>query len=194
MVRKQINDITIEDARIIFRNFEGREEKFNAEGDRNFTVVIEDDATADQLLADGWNIKYLKARDDEDTPTAILKVKVNFKGRPPRIVFVTSRGRSQPISEAEAFMVDFADMKKVDLIINPFSWDINGKQGIAAYLKTIYITLNEDELELKYADVPELQSGQDTKQLALESGPATENLGHMDVIEGEVIDESEAPF
>lgn len=192
MARKQLSDIVIEGARIIFRNFEGRGEKFNNEGDRNFTVVLEDDALVESLLADGWNVKYLKAREEGENPTAILKVKVSFKGRPPRIVFVTSRGQSAPITEAETFMVDFADMKNVDLIINPFHWDVNGKTGVAAYLKTIYITLNEDELELKYADVPELKRGED--KLAIESGSGPEDLGEMNVLEGEIIETEEAPF
>jgi len=52
------NDGTVlmEGVRLIFRNFEGKEGKYNAAGDRNVGVVI-DDATAEAMLADGWNIK-----------------------------------------------------------------------------------------------------------------------------------------
>lgn len=34
--------IVMENARLIFRNFEGREEQYNRKGDRNFGLVIED--------------------------------------------------------------------------------------------------------------------------------------------------------
>ena len=49
--------IVMENARLIFRNFEGREEKYNRKGDRNFGLVIEDVEVAEQLIADGWNVK-----------------------------------------------------------------------------------------------------------------------------------------
>lgn len=186
------NNLIIEDARIIFRNFEGKEKQFNAEGDRNFTLVLEDQNIVDALERDGWNVKYLKPREEGDSPQAILKVKVNFKGRPPRIVFVTSRGKTN-IPEEDAYMVDFADIRKVDINVSPYSYTVNGNTGISAYLQSIYMVLNEDELDLKYADVPELQKG--VSRLAIESGDdSVDDIGEMDVIEGELIGEEEAPF
>ena len=57
--------ILIENARIVFRNFEGKEGPYNRAGDRNFCVLLDDDL-AGQLLADGWNIKALRAREDDE--------------------------------------------------------------------------------------------------------------------------------
>ena len=56
-------NVLIDDARIIFRNFAGKEGMYNREGDRNFSVILPPDL-ADQLAKDGWNVKWLKARDD----------------------------------------------------------------------------------------------------------------------------------
>lgn len=67
---------------------------------------------------------------------------------------ITSRGRT-PLGEDEVSILDWADLANVDLIVNPYHWDVNGRQGVSAYLQTIFATIEEDELELKYADVPD---------------------------------------
>jgi hypothetical protein len=146
--------IVIEGARILFRNFAGEESLYNTKGRRNFAVCIPDDM-ANAMLADGWNIKWLTPREEGDLPQAIIKVTVRFGKNPPRVMLVTSKGRTA-LDESTAQVLDFAQISNVDLIIRPYEWDINGKQGIAAYLKSIYVTIIEDELELKYRDVPEV--------------------------------------
>lgn len=164
--------LLMENAEIIFRNFSGKEGMYNAEGDRNFCVLLDDD-TAKKLIDDGWNIKHLKPREEDDDPQAYLQVSVKYRGRngntvrPPTIVLVTSKGRTS-LSEAECELLDWVDIANVDLIIRPFQWAVSGKTGIKAYLKSIYITIREDALQLKYADVPEI--GKENDQLALGSG------------------------
>jgi hypothetical protein len=162
------NTILMEGVRIIFRNFSGRGTPYNREGDRNFCVVLPENLAA-QLERDGWNVKYLKAREEGDIPVPYLKVKVAYgKGRPPKVVLITSRGRTD-LPESLIRFVDVTDIKSVDLIIRPYNWDVNGNTGITAYLKTMFVTVNEDYLELKYADVEEADS--------------------QDFIEGEVIED-----
>jgi hypothetical protein len=153
MPAKQDNTVLMEGVQIIFRNFSGKEGQYNREGDRNFAVLL-DDTIANAMAEDNWNIKWLKPRTEEegDTPQAYLPISVNFKGRPPRIVLITSRGRTN-IDESQVETLDWVDIINVDLIVRPYEWNVNGKTGVKAYLQSIYVTIEEDPLELKYNEL-----------------------------------------
>lgn len=147
------NTVLMEGVRIVFRNFVGKEGQYNREGDRNFAVLL-DDTVANAMAEDGWNVKWLKPREDaeEDAlPQAYLAVSVNYKGRPPTIVMITDRGRTH-LDESSVELLDWADIKNVDLIVRPYEWNVNGKTGIKAYLQSMYVTIEEDPLAVKYAE------------------------------------------
>lgn len=165
-IRKRLENLMVEDARIIFRNFAGEEKQFNPAGERNFALVI-DNAIAPAMMEDGWNVKYLKAREEGEDPQAMLKVKVSYKRQPPKVVLISSKGRTT-LPEDMIEMLDYIDIAKVDLIVNPSWYDFNGRQGYSAYLKSIYVTILEDDLEKKYADIPEITPTE--SRLALEQG------------------------
>jgi len=139
----------IEGARIVFRNFAGKEDKYNREGDRNFAIILPQD-TADILTSDGWNVKYLTSREENEPNTPYLSIAVSFKNRPPRIVMLTSQARTN-LTEESVEVLDWAEIENVDLIATPYEWSVNGKTGIKAYLKSLFVTISEDELEQKYA-------------------------------------------
>lgn len=151
---RQDNTVLMEGVRIIFRNFSGKEGQYNREGDRNFAVLL-DEKTAASMAEDNWNVKWLRPRVDEDgaeESQAYLPISVNFKGRPPRIVLITSRGRTN-LDESQVETLDWVDILNVDLIVRPYEWNVNGKTGVKAYLQSIYVTIEEDPLELKYSDL-----------------------------------------
>lgn len=139
----------VEDAQIIFRNFAGKEGQYNREGDRNFCVILTEDV-AKQMEADGWNIRYLEAREEGDEDTPYIQVAVNFNNRPPRVVMLTSTTRTQ-LSEESVEVLDWADVKTADLIARGYEWSVNGKTGTKAYLQSLFITIEEDALERKYS-------------------------------------------
>ena len=144
-----VKTFMVEDARLVFRNFSGKEGQYNREGDRNFSVILDREA-ADEMLADGWNVKFLASREDGEPDTPYIQVAVNFSNRPPRVVMITSTARTH-LNEDSVAVLDWADIKVCDLIARAYDWTVNGKSGTKAYLQSMFITIEEDELERKYA-------------------------------------------
>lgn len=135
--------LQIDDARIIYRNFAGRGDKYNREGDRNFAVVIPDEEMANELTNLGWNVKIKPPREDGDTPFMFLPVKVKFNDRGPNVYLKTGDVQNK-LDEESVGLLDNIDIVGVDLDIRPYDWDVNGKEGRTAYLQSIRVIQGVD--------------------------------------------------
>jgi hypothetical protein len=147
-MNKRLDNIVVENARLIFKNFAGEESKFNRAGNRNFCVILDGDS-AEDLRQMGWNVKALRPREDEDEPTYYLQVTVAFGNFPPKVIMIS--GKTKTVLDEESIdSLDYAEIANVDLIIRPYHWEVNGKEGIKAYLKTMYVTIEQDVFAGKY--------------------------------------------
>jgi len=143
------SNITVEGAQIKYRNFAGRERGLNPAGRRNFCVIF-DEETANRLREDGWNVRMDKYGDE------VLQVAVEYKNFPPRIVQISGNNKTV-LTEKQVGLLDDAEIINVDLIIRPYNYNVNGKSGVKGYLKTAYVTI-QDDFGGKYADIPEVDT------------------------------------
>lgn len=143
--------LQIDDARIIHRNFSGIGSKFNREGDRNFSIIIEDEEQANALIDEGWNVKIKAPRDEDDTPFMFLPVKVKFNDRGPNVYLKTGNAVNK-LDEESIDCLDNIDIISVDIDIRPYEWEVNGKTGRTAYLQSMSVTQNVDRFAIRYSN------------------------------------------
>lgn len=158
-MRKVEENIVIENAKIIFKNFKGEGGTYNREGDRNFCVVF-DIETAEALADIGWNIKGIQKYYDapeENRREPYMQVKVKFGMYPPKIVLINEtdgkRPTMQQLDESSVGILDDVRPANVDLEIRPYNVTVNGQDHVAAYLKEMYVTQKLTGLAAKYADL-----------------------------------------
>lgn len=150
----------IENAEIVLRNFSGKKGPYNEAGDRNFCVFLPEDL-ATHLDRCGYNIRWTKPREEGDEPRPYLQITFKYRARdgrelrPPRIVMMTSRGKTD-LDESVVSQLDYVEIIKADLIFRSREWKVGDKFGVKAYLQSLFVTIHEDPLEAKYADVEDV--------------------------------------
>lgn len=169
--------LQIDDARILFPNFEGRESMYNRKGDRNFAIAIEDfedakrlhdagwkikvesgdAAFVDELVHDGWSAKYKPALGVDEPPRMRLDVKVSYIKRDDGSIFgpgawLLSGNNEIELDEESIGTIDHIDRERVDLDIRPYNWTMpGGKSGRTAYLQHIEVTQRVNRFEARAA-------------------------------------------
>mgnify|MGYP003419586428 FL=1 len=146
--------LQFDDAMIIHKNFTGVGSPYNREGDRNFSIVINDEEIANALIEEGWNVKIRAPRDADDMPFMFLPVKVKFNDRGP-VAYLKSGNNVVKLDEESIAAIDNVDIESVDLDVRPYDWDVNGKTGRTAYLQAIHVVQRVDRFAGRYEEPQE---------------------------------------
>ena len=152
MYGREVLDIA--NAEVLFKNFRGLEKTdrtgkvVNNYGCRTFAVIINDPDMANDMAADGWNIKILAPNEDHPEPRHYLPVEARFrnrdgslKNRPPRITRYMDNTK-EVLDEDNIGDLDSQRFLKCDLTINPNEYE-PGK--IKAFLNQMKVRVEPDD-------------------------------------------------
>jgi len=152
MAYENITNIKVAGAKIKFKNFEGRVTEYNKNGNREFSLVL-DEEDALNLQEIGWKVKPKELRDG--SIQYLLPVEASFKKVPNikqmKVVQVTSKNQTI-LNEETIGNLDYADILNIDLTIRPYCWGpVQGKYGVKAFLQEMWVTIYEVDWADKYA-------------------------------------------
>jgi hypothetical protein len=117
---------------------------------------------ANRMKEEGWNIRWSKPRDEAEDPKPYMEVTVAFNNYPPTVQLITSKNKTL-LHEPDIGMLDWVEIKAVHLIVRPYSWEVNGNKGIKAYLKSMYVEIEEDVFTERYSNLPTASEATTTK-------------------------------
>lgn len=125
---------------IIYRNFNGAVSRFNNTGAKKFTVRLSEENAID-LKQKGFNVKQKELDNGEFTYQ--LEICINYGSYAPNIYAITGNTKKL-LDDNTVKTLQGADIINVDLCIRPYDWEVNGKVGVKAYVKYMYVTIEED--------------------------------------------------
>lgn len=154
-MRVPVNNIDLANHRIIYRDFEGdKSESKGFSRKRSFLVAL-DPEEAERMADEGWPVKMREPRNEEEDRMYFITVNLTFGGKtPPKIVVLNPMSkRKKTLDEHTIGQLNWIDILDVpQMIVRPFHWVVRGREGVSAYLNSLYVTKRIDPIEEKFAD------------------------------------------
>ena len=158
--RPWVDKVTLENARVKWKNFSGNPTDINpAGGRRNIGIYLPDEAAID-MKNKGWNVKIEKKNEETDPDVYYIEARINFKtddnssSMDPKVFMVTGR-KINRLTQSMVHELDENRITSIDVTLNPSFWDMRGKSGITAYVDELYATIERSVLGNKYAELEE---------------------------------------
>lgn len=145
--------LELEGVQLGYKNFEGREKKFNPAGKRNVMLFLSEEQ-AQAAEAFGFNVKRFDNSDinpeDQFPKSPQLKVNIKYGAISPNITIVNSENGPVALDEETVLTLDTADIEFADIVLSPYDWNVNGETGRTPYLKALYVGLDRNRFDDKY--------------------------------------------
>ena len=149
--------LSVEHAVLMYKNFEGRPDRFNIKGGkRTFNLVLSNDA-AKELKEMGWNVKEKAPRDVDEDWLYTTEIVVNMDSQyPPKIYICTEKNGKKRMVKLDADMVkelDTGEFSNIDVVINPYEHDKDARFRYKGYCHKLFATqAASTDFGDKYAD------------------------------------------
>lgn len=150
---KKFENILIEDAQIIFRDFKGESGNYPT-----FAVRIPDEY-AKELMEIGWPVKQYIPKDEDAEPFYLMNVKVRYHTSSgddfcaPEGIILNINGKKTRIHENTLSTLQTLTIKYADVEIEWYPWKYQNRSGDGAQLEALYIEAEpKSELLSKWAE------------------------------------------
>lgn len=141
--------LVVEDAKIIYKHFAGLADDFHREGERDFSLRLDNEDVAMKMADDGWNVKEKTLEDG--TKYWHVKVKISYKFQAPK-VYIVKKDKSIPLDESTIGTLDHAEIIRADVVVDPSVWSVRGETGVTGYLRSLYVRIQEDPFAERYSN------------------------------------------
>ena len=152
-----MNDAIINDTKFIYqRNLAGDIKKSNSmfPNNKRTACIIISNEQAEQMAAEGYDIKWTKPREGENTKNfvskAFLNVELKYRNKfnemikyPPKVYLVIDNETPVLLSEETVGQLDDIRVKNVNVVIHP-SID-EASNSLKPYIRIMYVEQNIDD-------------------------------------------------
>lgn len=140
-----------------YKNFSGKKTTYNAAGNRNFCIKLNDEVLAQQLLEDGWNVKCRPARNEDESPLYFIKCNLRDDSSILPDVYsvqlINGKFVRTKLSPAEWGLFDNVYIEYVDIELTPWkSKAAAPTDPYGAYVKTLFVHVPSNDFANMYAD------------------------------------------
>ena len=138
--------LSLDDVKLVKRNFSGKTDDYNDRGERTCLIVI-DSVLAEQkgfdsveamvaaLQEDEWKVGWFKQKDEDDEREAFLPVKAVYGDRKQPNIYIRAGKTSTLLTDETVGSLDYAEIEKVDVILLRHFWTYNGRNGYNNYIQ-----------------------------------------------------------
>lgn len=149
--------VRFDHSRICYKHFSGLPDNFHREGDRDFSIIIDDENVVEELRAAGWNV-VSKPNREGDGMFNTLRVKVKYSGGDERkkwldpTVLLQTGSTMVKLNESTIALLDNMDIEDISIDIRAYDWTNNGKSGRTAELHGMKVVQRLDRFGAEYED------------------------------------------